>query len=44
VLNPDTCACECGTTPQGAVNCNNACTGSTPICQPSLCTCLPLDG
>jgi hypothetical protein len=26
------------------VNCNNACTGSTPICQPSLCTCQPLDG
>ena len=38
VINPDTCACECGD------NCNDACTGATPICQQSLCTCRGLGG
>ncbi len=44
VLNPDTCACECGEDAGGAVNCNNACSGGTPICQPSLCVCKGLGG
>jgi hypothetical protein len=44
VLNPDTCACECGEDARGNVNCNNACGGTTPICQASLCACREIDG
>ncbi|MBM4281638.1 MAG: hypothetical protein FJ137_13065 [Deltaproteobacteria bacterium] len=44
VLNPDTCACECGVDARGNVNCNNACGGTTPICQQSLCACRELEG
>ena len=43
VLNVETCACECGEDAAGIVNCNNACTAATPLCQPSLCSCQGID-
>jgi hypothetical protein len=44
-LNPDTCACECGdANDDGTVDCNGACGGASPVCQPSLCECRGLGG
>ena len=44
-LNPDTCSCDCGdANDDGRVDCNNACTGATPLCQTSLCTCRGIGG
>jgi hypothetical protein len=43
-LNPDTCSCECGdANNDGTVDCNNSCVGASPICQPSICTCLGIE-
>jgi hypothetical protein len=44
VLEPTTGQCVCGTDAGGVVNCNNACTGATPVCQRSLCFCDREDG
>jgi hypothetical protein len=38
VLNVDTCSCECG------ANCNDACSGGTPLCQQSACECRGIGG
>jgi hypothetical protein len=44
VLDADLCVCVCGTDDAGVVDCNGACTGVTPLCQPSLCLCEGVEG